>query len=212
MASQARGRRGGRSEERLEQGERVMAIPVPCSTALLPPQVPASSVACRSRAASSYLCSLIMFSSVHMFPYIVNLTFSRCSFCEREKSERPCHSAKTFILTASFPLEDMQACSSKSLFQWWARGLVHTHRSDACIWGVKPALLLLTIFSFPYWPQRTACLSGSLHLPHVTRQFVVFASTSKSLEHAVAVKDPLKCYYTFLVLHSGVSVVCIFIR
>lgn len=58
-----------------------------------------------------------VFSSVHMFPYIVNLTFSRCSFCEREKSERPCHSAKTFILTASFPLEGVQACSSKRLFQ-----------------------------------------------------------------------------------------------
>jgi len=43
--------------------------------------------------------------------------------------------------------------------------------------------------------------------PCVTRHFVAFASTSKSLEHAVPVKGPLKSYYTFLVLHSGVSYV-----
>lgn len=132
MANQARGRRGDGSEERLEQGERVAAIPVPRSMALLPPQVPASFVAGRSRAASSYLCSLIMFSSVHMFPYIVNLTFSRCSFCEREKSERTCHSVKTFIFTASFPLEDVQACSSKRLFSVMGQG-IGSYSSKWCL-------------------------------------------------------------------------------
>lgn len=39
------------------------------------------------------------------------------------------------------------------------------------------------------------CASVGDHIsPCVTRQFVAFASTSKNLEEAVAVKDPLKCY------------------
>lgn len=48
-----------------------------------------------------------VFRSVHMFPYIVNLTFSRCSFCEREISERPCHSAQAFIFIASCFFRDV---------------------------------------------------------------------------------------------------------
>lgn len=48
-----------------------------------------------------------VFRSVHMFPHIVNLTFSRCSFCEREISERPCHSAQAFIFIASCFFRDV---------------------------------------------------------------------------------------------------------
>lgn len=83
-----------------------------------------------------------------------------------------------------------------------------SYRGDACLQGVKPALLLPRMFPFPYSSQRALCLR-EITSTHCDKTACCFASPSKSLEHAVGVNDPLKHCCTFLVLHSEVNVVCI---
>lgn len=151
-----------------------------------------------------------VFRLVYMFPYIVNLTFSRCSFCEREISERPCHSALAFIFIVSCFFRDVLDSVLQMYILYYK--VIHIYYiSQWCLHpGCEACVITAQDIFFPIFAAGSLVPQWEItFLPVWQGSLLPLLQLPRTWKRQLQWKILWSVTKPFLVLHSGMSIICV---